>query len=94
MGSLGLWGLLGLWFFAVMVFVGLLGLRGFLGLWFFCCDGGFVVFLWWFAVDLRCIPVVDLQSAVDFCIFFSSFYIAPNTVKYFHKHFPKCKQTP
>ena len=47
----GLWGLLGLWFFAVMVFVGLLGLRGLLGLWFFCCDGGFVVFLWWFAVD-------------------------------------------
>ena len=51
MGSLGLRGLLGLWFFAVMVFVGLLGLRGLLGLWFFCCDGGFVVFLWWFAVD-------------------------------------------
>ena len=29
-----------------------------------------------------------------FLNFFSSFYIAPNTVKYFRKHFPKCKQTP
>ena len=25
--------------------------------------------------------------------FFSSFYVASNTVKYFQKHFPKCKQT-
>jgi hypothetical protein len=23
-----------------------------------------------------------------------SFYVAPNTVKYFSKHFPECKQTP
>jgi hypothetical protein len=73
----GLWVLLGLWFFAVMVFVGLLGLRGLLGLWFFCCDGGFVVFLWWFAVDYWCIAVVDLQSAVGFCIFF--FFILRRT---------------
>ena len=51
MGSLGLRGLLGLWFFAVMVFVGLVVVQGLLRLWFFCCDGGFVVFLWWFAVD-------------------------------------------
>jgi hypothetical protein len=28
------------------------------------------------------------------CFFSSSFYVAPNTVKYFQKHFPKCKQTP
>ena len=27
----------------------------------FCCDGGLWVFLWWFAVDLQWIAVVDLH---------------------------------
>ena len=31
--------------------------------------------------------------AVSNFFFFFSFYVAPNTVKYFSDYFPKCKQT-
>jgi hypothetical protein len=32
-------------------------------------------------------------SDSGFPIVFFSFYVAPNTVKYFSNYFPKCKQT-
>ena len=36
--------------------------------------------------------LIFLQWVFDFFFFFS-FYVAPNTVKYFPDYFPKCNQT-
>ena len=47
--------------------------------------------LWWFAVDFRWFAMVGLRFLIFFLFF--SFYVVPNTVKYFSDYFPKCKQT-
>ncbi len=54
---------------------------------------GLWVFLRWFAVDLRWIAVVGLHLQWFLLFFFFSFYVPPNTGKYFSDYFPKCNQT-
>jgi hypothetical protein len=42
--------------------------------------------LWWISGG-------GIAVSIFFFFFFFSFYVAPNTVKYFSDYFPKCKQT-
>ena len=75
------------------------GAGGLLGLW--VCDGGFVVMvalwvcLWWFAVDCGggyalAVSLLFLNFYFYFYflfIYLFSFYVAPNTIKYFQTIF-------
>jgi hypothetical protein len=74
--------LLGLW---VYWFASLLGL-------WVCCDGGFVGFFYgglWLIIGGLLWWVCTLQWISEFFLFFFfSFYVAPNTVKYFSDYFP------